>query len=219
MRSGNICPLPGCAAAHPAVTIRQEHFSTQDCSLLVCRKFFIRFFSLAAVGAFLLPATYASQNAANTRPATFPRITSYNLAKTKLNLPGDFAGKVDLLLISFKPEQLTQVNTWMTTVEGLQHTNFNFHWYQLPVSDRENFVFRWWDNSSMRSDDTDPETWPWIVPLYVDKSHFRHALQIPNERQITVLLVDKRGKVLWRSEGPITPEKRASLLAAVAAIK
>lgn len=185
----------------------------------VCRNLFIRFILFAALGASLLPAAYASQNEANARPATFPRVTSYNLSKAKLNLPGDFAGKINLLLISFRPEQLIQINTWMPTAEGLQHTNFNVRWYQLPVSDRENFVFRWWDNSSMRSDDTDPEAWPWIVPLYVDKNHFRRALQIPSERQIAVLLVDKQGKVLWRSEGPITPEKRASLLAAVAAVK
>lgn len=184
-----------------------------------CRKFFARLALHAVLGAFLLPATYASQKGATAQPAGFPHLTSYNLAKTKLNLPGDFAGKVDLLLISFRPEQLKQINTWMPTAEGLQHTNFNFHWYQLPVSDHENFVFRWWDNSSMRSDDTDPETWPWIIPLYVDKNHFRHSLNIPSEHQIAVLLVDRQGKILWRSEGPLTPEKRDSLLATVAAIQ
>lgn len=182
-----------------------------------CRKLFNRLILFAALGALLFPAAYASQNGANAKPAVFPHITSYSLAKNKLNLPGDFAGKIDLLLISFQPEQLTQINTWMPTAQGLQHTNFNFHWYQLPVSERENFVFRWWDNSSMRSDDTDPEAWPWIVPLYVDKNHFRHALQIPSDRQISVLLVDKQGHVLWRAEGPLTQEKRQSLLAAVAA--
>lgn len=184
-----------------------------------CRKYFTRLILFAALGSLLLPAAYASQNEASARPSTFPRITSYNLSKTKLDLPGDFAGKLNLLLISFRPEQLTQVNTWMSTAEGLQHTNFNFHWYQFPVSDRENFVFRWWDNSSMRSDDTDPESWPWIVPLYIDKNHFRRALQIPTERQISILLVDKHGHVLWRAEGSLTPEKRASLFGAVAAAK
>jgi len=86
------------------------------------------------------------------------------------------------------------------------------------VSESENFVFRWWDNSSMRSDDTDPESWPWTVPLYVHKNHFRHSLQISTDRQSSVLLVDKQGRVLWRSDGPMTPEKRDSLKAKVAAI-
>jgi hypothetical protein len=105
----------------------------------------------------------------------------------------------------------------MTLAQGLQHTNFNFRWYRMPVSSRENFIFRWWENASMRSDETDPETWPWIVPLYVDKNDFLHRLQIPNERQIAVLLVNKQGKVLWSATGPLTPDKRTALQAAVTA--
>jgi len=153
------------------------------------------------------------------KSAIFPPITSYSLDKARLNLPGDFAGQFDLLLISFQPEQQTQIDTWMPLAQALQHTNFNFRWYRMPVSSRENFIFRWWQDSSMRSDETDPETWPWIVPLYVDKDAFRNSLQIPNEHQIAVLLVDKQGKVLWNTSGPLTPDKRTSLLAAVPAAR
>ncbi len=179
-------------------------------------KLAIRLGLTAALCASLLPGAFASQNAA-AKPAVFPHLTAYNLAKNKLNLPGDFAGQLNLLLISFRPEQQKQVDSWMPVAEALQHINSNFRWYRMPVSDSENFVFRWWDNSSMRSDDTDPERWPWIVPLYVDKDHFRHSLQISTEREISVLLVDKQGRVLWRSDGPMTPEKRDSLKAKVAA--
>lgn len=86
----------------------------------------------------------------------------------------------------------------------------------MPVSSRENIVFRWWDNSSMRSDETDPEMWPWIIPLYVDKDTFRRGLQISG-KGIALLLVNKQGSVLWRADGAITADKRASLIAAVAA--
>lgn len=176
----------------------------------VCR----RVFALFAVTAIFLPLALASQPQA-VSPARFPSITAYSLAKTKLDLPSGFAGQFDLLLISFQPEQRKQINSWMPVAQALQHTHFNFRWYQLPVSSTELWIFRWWDNSSMRSDETDPETWPWIVPLYVDKNSFRHSLQIPGEMQISVLLVDRQGNVLWRAEGPMTPEKRDSLLATV----
>ncbi len=69
----------------------------------------------------------------------------------------------------------------------------------------------------MRSDETDPETYPWIVPLYVDVNSFRRSLRIPTVHTIAVLLVNKQGRVLWRAEGPMTPAERASLTAAVAA--
>jgi phenylpropionate dioxygenase-like ring-hydroxylating dioxygenase large terminal subunit len=105
----------------------------------------------------------------------------------------------------------------MTLAQALQHANFKFRWYRLPVADRENFIFRWWENSSMRSEETDPETWPWLIPLYVNKDEFRKALQIPNEREIVALLVDKQGHVLWRASGVLTPTSRASLTSALAA--
>lgn len=185
----------------------------------LCRKLFARLASSALLCVLLLPVAQASQKKAPAKPAAFPHLTAYSLNKARLNLPQDFAGQLDLLLISFRPDQQKQINTWMPVAQALQHTNFDFRWYQLPVSDRENFIFRWWDSSSLRSDDTDPETWPWIVPIYVDTNSFRHSLQIPTNKQVTVLLVNKQGSVLWRAEGAMTPEKRDSLKAAVAAAK
>lgn len=151
--------------------------------------------------------------------AVFPTISAYNLAKAKLNLPSDLAARFDLLLISFQPEQQTQIDSWMPVAQALQHTNFDFRWYRMPVSASENILFQWWDNSSMRSDETDPETYPWIVPLYVDVKSFRRSLKIPTTHAISVVLVDKQGQVLWRAEGAMTPAARTSLIAAVNAAK
>jgi len=168
----------------------------------------------AILCAFISPAAAQSKPSA---PAVFPSLSTYNLAKARLNLPSDFAAPLNLLLISFKPEQQTQIETWIPVAQALQHTNFSFRWYRMPVSASENFIFRWWDDASMRSDETDPETYPWIVPLYVDVNSFRRSLRIPTVHTIAVLLVNKQGRVLWRAEGPMTPAERASLTAAVAA--
>jgi hypothetical protein len=149
--------------------------------------------------------------------ALFPSVSAYSLDKEKMNLPADFAGQTNLLLIAFEPEQQKQIETWTPAAQAIQHSNFNFRYYRLPISNRENLLFRWWEASSMRSDETDPETWHWIVPLYVDKQEFRRSLQIPDEKQIVLLLADKQGHILWRTTGPMTPEKRASLNAAIPA--
>jgi hypothetical protein len=163
----------------------------------------------------VLPLAHALQAREQRKPAIFPAISSYSLDKAKVNLPEGLAGQNNLLLISFEPEQQKQIDTWMPLAQALQHTNFNFRWYRLPVSERENFIFRWWENSSMRSEETDPETWPWIVPLYINKVDFRSALQIQNERDIVVVLIDKQGHVLWRASGALTAGDRASLTSAL----
>ena len=170
----------------------------------------------ALLCALAMPLAAQSNSA---QPAAFPVLSAYNLAKAKLNLPSDFAGSLDLLLISFEPEQQSQIDSWMPVAQALQHTNFDFRWYRMPVSASENIVFRWWDNASMRSDETDPETYPWIVPLYVDVKSFRRSLRIPTTHTIAVLLVNKQGNVLWRAEGGMTPAARASLIAAVNAAR
>lgn len=163
----------------------------------------------------LLPAT-AAQRSDVPKPATFPVISSYNLDKEKVTLPADLAGKLNLLLISFQPEQQKDIDSWMQEAQGLLHTTLGFRWYRLPISGPENMIFRWWENSSMRSDETDPEVWPWIIPLYTNKDEFRRNLQISSEREIVVLLTDKQGHVLWRATGAMTPASRTALNATVA---
>jgi hypothetical protein len=175
----------------------------------------LRYAAQIALCLLILPRAHTAQSSEPQKPVVFPGILSYSLDKAKVVLPNDLEGKLNLLLISFEPEQQKDVETWLSAAQALQHTDFNFRWYRLPVSNRENFVFRWWENSSMRSDETDPETWHWIIPLYVNKDEFRRVLQIPNEHDVVALLTDKQGHVLWRGNGPMTSQKRLSLLSAV----
>jgi len=164
---------------------------------------------LALAFGFALPAP-ASQAP---KPAEFPSVTSWSLDKQKVILPSGLEGQTDFLILSFALEQKKDVDSWMPTAQALQHSNFQFRYYQLPVAERENFVFRWWETSSMRSDETDPVAWHWIVPLFVDRQKFLKDLDIPNEKQIVVLLVDRQGHILWRASGAMTEDKRAALMA------
>jgi hypothetical protein len=148
------------------------------------------------------------------KQAAFPTVTSYSLDKQKVTLPNGLEGQTNLLLLSFKEEQQGDINSWMPAAQALQHLNFQFRYYQIPVAEKENFIFRWWESSSMRSDQTDPETWHWIVPLWVDRHKFFASLDIPNDKQVVVLLIDRQGHVLWRAAGPMTPDKRTALMAA-----
>jgi hypothetical protein len=148
------------------------------------------------------------------KQAVFPHLTADNLNKEKVELPQGLAGQIDLLLISFEPEQQKDIDSWLPAAQAVQHTNFHFRYYELPVAGKENFIFRWWETSSMRSDQSDPVTWTWTVPLFIDRKQFQHELNIPNQKEIVVLLIDRQGHILWRTTGPVTPEKRTALMAA-----
>lgn len=163
---------------------------------------------------FFMTASIAQPDDAK-KSAIFPAVSAYNLEKTKVNLPSGFEGKINLVLISFETEQSKKIDSWIPTAQTFQHMNFDFRYYKLPVSSQENAILRWWDNSSLRSVETDPETWHWIVPLYVNKDDFRKSLMIRDEKDIVVALVDQTGRVLWKETGQYTQEKKNALTAAV----
>ena len=58
----------------------------------------------------------------------------------------------------------------------------------------------------MRSGIPDPVARATTITLYLDKPAFRQALEIPDEESIVVMLIDRRGEVLWRVSGPASPE-------------
>ncbi len=162
------------------------------------------FLSISRVGAQAAP-----------QAAVFPKLASQALDKTVIMLPEGLEGRQNLLLLSFRRDQGPQLDTWTAVSQALQHTRFDFRTYRMLVSDPENALFRWWDNSSLRATETDPDLLHWDVPLYTNKAALRESLVLPtDDRTIVVLLVDRSGHVLWMDRGSASAASRASLLAA-----
>lgn len=141
----------------------------------------------------------------------FPTITAYSLTKAKVTLPSALTGRRNLLLLSFDAEQTQKVNDWVTEAQSLRRLDSTFSYYLLPVSQEKNLLYRWWDNSAMRDDFSDPQVWARTVPLYVNMKRFRQELQISDDQEIVILLTDRSGNVLWRTTGPLTQQKIAAL--------
>ena len=149
---------------------------------------------------------------------TFPTVTAQALDSTSITLPSQMQGKLNLMLLSWARDQAPQVETWNAVSQALLHSDPGLRVYRVPVSNPENFLFRWWDSTSLRTDETDPELLHWIVPIYTDKVKLRRALDVPaNDHQVLVLLVSPSGRVLWKAMGPSTPASRQSLRAAARA--
>jgi ATP10 protein len=160
----------------------------------------------------------ANQQAAESaRVAEFPVVTSYNLEKTKVVLPQDLEGQFNILLLSFEREQQSEADSWVPVAKQVEASHADVRYYQLPVFTRENFLYRWWLNSSLRSDLPEGESRKTTIPLYLNRPAFLADLQISTDQQISVLLVEKNGRVLWRTTGEATDEKKAGLLAAILA--
>jgi hypothetical protein len=147
----------------------------------------------------------------------FPAVTGSNLQREKLALPQDFEGEQNLVLIAFQQWQQAQVDTWLPYARQLESTHSGVRYYELPTIQRLNVLSRTFINEGMRAGIPDPVARERTITLYVDKLAFRQALQLPGEDNIYVLLLDRQGQVLWRTEGTFTPEKGDSLMAKVEA--
>jgi predicted transcriptional regulator len=147
----------------------------------------------------------------------FPTATGSNLQREKLTLPADFGGELNIVLIAFEQWQQNSVNTWLPFVEQLEPRYETVRYYELPVIRRMNFFARTFINEGMRAGIPDTKARERTITLYLDKPTFRQALDVPHERDIHVLIVDRAGNVLWRTEGAFSPEKGEALVKAIVA--
>jgi hypothetical protein len=140
----------------------------------------------------------------------FPHLTASNLEKQTLSLPEDFAGNRNLLLIAFQREQQKNVDTWLHEMKRFESSP-GFHYYELPTIEHLSPVVRWFIDSGMRRGIPDRHARARTITLYLDKLSFRKALNLPDEKQIYAVLIDRSGRVLWRTEGDFDETKAASL--------
>ena len=165
---------------------------------------------LAAATTHAVSEKSTREGAMEAQLGTFPKLKASNLEKQTFSLPDDFAGERNLLLIAFQRKQQENVDTWLRGLKQFESTP-GFHYYELPTISKLNPIARWFINRGMRSGIPDREARARTITLYLDKSSFKKALNLPDENQIYAVLVDRAGRVYWRAEGDFDGKKAASL--------
>jgi hypothetical protein len=144
----------------------------------------------------------------------FPEITSQNLARETLNLPGDFEGDLNLCLIAFQRWHQPVVNSWIPLARKLEETHPAFRYYEFPVIRRLSVLYRGFIDQGMRAGIPDPVARHKTITLYTDKEAFKQPLEIGDEEDIHLRLVDRQGVVHWHARGALTRETADSLIEA-----
>lgn len=166
----------------------------------------------------LLTATVASQPLAQSpdphAPADvphFPRIEGSNLEGDHFVLPRDFGGEINVVLVAFKREQQHDVDGWMPLLLRIAEANTALRVYELPTLGRRYRLMRSFIDGGMRAGIPDPAVRAATVTLYINKTPFRRALRLADEGRIYVLLVDREGRVHWRTDGAFDAKAGAEL--------
>jgi hypothetical protein len=134
----------------------------------------------------------------------FPAVSASNLNGRPFELPGDFAGDRNLVVLAFRREQQAQVDSWSTAIANLLARHADLRFYELPTISRGNPLFRAWLDGAMRGGIPDRRAREHTITLYLDKAAFRQALDLPHEETIYILVLDHGGHVLWRGQGEYT---------------
>ncbi len=146
----------------------------------------------------------------------FPTVTFDNLEGRSLTLPADFNGERNVVFVAFLMEQQKDVDTWAPWLKQTLPKYPGSDFYEIPTIQRMVAPMRWVINRGMRGGIPDRAVRERTVTLYIDKGPFKQALGITTESMIQVLLVDKAGRIWWRTTGPYTPAKAAELEKALA---
>ena len=145
----------------------------------------------------------------------FPHVNGNNLSRRNYQLPADFEGKLNLVIIPFERWQQSLVNTWIPFAQKMERLFHGFHYYELPTIYRMNILGRTFLNEGMRAGIPDQKARETTITLYLDKAGFRQSLHIPDEDDIYLFLVDQEGYIHWQSFGEFSIDKSESLMNAL----
>jgi hypothetical protein len=137
----------------------------------------------------------------------FPVLKSETLEKQAVQLPQDFQGERNMLFIAFEREQQRDIDTWLAQMKRYEDLDKGFRYYEIPTIEKMNRLMRWFINTGMRHGIPDKKARERTITLYIDKEPFKKSLQIPDEKKIYAMVVDRSGNVLWRV-GPVRRRER-----------
>lgn len=141
----------------------------------------------------------------------FPQVSGRSLDGVRFDLPAEFRGRLNLVVVAFQRAQQRDVDDWMPYLRALASRRPDIALYELPTLGSGYRWMRGIIDGGMRRGIPDAAVRAATITLYIDKRPFRRALELADENQICVLVVDRQGRIYWRAEGRFNAESAADL--------
>lgn len=174
--------------------------------------------ALAMAGLALASCIGPGSNSEIVRPdgeAQFPPLKGIDLLGESRQLPDTFAGELNIVAVAFRQEQQEAVNSWIPVAEDLMQRYDGLRFYEIPLIYEMTALGRAWVNNGMRSGILDNIARERTITVYTDRDAFWEIMDM-QESEISLLLVDDRGQILWRHDGVADEEAIAALRRQVA---
>ncbi len=144
----------------------------------------------------------------------FPKISGIDLEGKKRDLPQAFDKKSNIVVVAFKREQQEEVNTWISAVDEIIKKNSNVAFFEVPLIYELNYLSRSFLNNGMRRGIPDVKARQRTITVYTNRDQFFKITNM-QEDKIYVLLVNNKGKILWRTDGVADNKKIKALRIAI----
>ena len=131
----------------------------------------------------------------------FPEVEGKNLESKSYKLPYDLEGDLNVVLVPFQRWHQNLVDSWGAYLENITQRFAGVKFYEVPSLSRGYKMMSFVIDGGMRAGILSKEVRERTITIYINKSTFKKALEIPNEQTIYLFLVDKNGKILWRESG------------------
>jgi hypothetical protein len=143
--------------------------------------------------------------------AIFPVLQARNLNGRTFNLPAGFTGIRNIVIVAFHRSHQALVDSWMPALELLVADHPTVRVYELPMIANGYALMRPFIDGGMASAIPSAAVRERTLTVYTNIPQRLAALQITNLETIAILLVDRSGRISWRSEGTYAEDKGASL--------
>lgn len=147
----------------------------------------------------------------------FPAVSGFNLNRQEFTFPRDLAGELNILFVPFLQRQQLVVNTWIPFAQETEAAFPGVVYYELPTIDEMPTLSRMFVNEGMRAGIPDETARERTITLYIDTDKFMDATDILGKDEVHVLLVNRRGDILWRTTGRFDETKGEELLGVIKA--
>jgi hypothetical protein len=145
----------------------------------------------------------------------FPTVKATSLTGKSYQLPLDLDGELNLVIVAFKQWQQSWVETWVPSLQSLAYQHKQLHVYEMPTMSRFNGIYRFMIDNGMRGGIPDKAVRAATLCAYIDIPPFAQALQLPSYDTIYLFLLDRKGEIHWRGQGPYDQAQLAELTATV----
>jgi hypothetical protein len=156
-----------------------------------------------------------AHGAAWTSGDRFPSLAARDLERTGRTLPGAFTGAWNLVVVAFRRQQQSQVDTWVSWHGSVAPDRPGFECWEIPVIGTMWSPARSFIDGGMAQAVRETHARQHTLTVYTNVAKATYALDITDTGTVTVLLVDGDGRIRWRTTGESDDASTAEVLTLV----